>query len=75
MPPDPQTLREIAEESGGTAFRVEDAGELDRVYERLGSRIGTRPKRQEISAAFAGAGLVLLLAGVGAGLKWRGRLP
>jgi Ca-activated chloride channel homolog len=75
VPPDPQTLREMAEESGGEAFEVEDAAELDRVYERLGSRIGTKPEQREISAAFAGAGLLLLLGGVGTGLRWRGRLP
>ena len=75
VPPDPQTLREMAERSGGSAFRVDDADELDRVYERLGSRIGTREKRREVSAAFAGGGLILLLAGLGSALRWRGRLP
>lgn len=75
VPPDPQTLREIADESGGQAFEVEDAAELDRVYERLGSRIGTTEEQREISAAFAGAGLLLLLGGLGTGLRWRGRLP
>jgi Ca-activated chloride channel family protein len=75
VPPDPETLREIAEVSGGAAFRVDDADELDRVYERLGSQIGTRDERRDVSSAFAGAGLVLLLAGMGAGLRWRGRLP
>ena len=75
VPPDPQTLREMAERSGGSAFRVDDAEELDRVYERLGSRIGTRDQRREVSAAFAGGGLVLLLAGLAAALRWRPRLP
>jgi Ca-activated chloride channel family protein len=75
VPPDPQTLREIADESGGQAFEVEDAAELDRIYETLGSRIGTKREQREISAAFAGAGLLLLLGGLGAGLRWRGRLP
>jgi len=75
VPPDPETLRAIAQRSGGQAFEVEDARELDRVYERLGSRIGTRQERREVSAAFAGAGLLLLLGGVGTGARWRGRLP
>ena len=74
VPPDPRTLREMAERSGGNSFRVDDADELDRVYERLGSRIGTREKRREVSAAFAGGGLALLLAGLGAALRWRPRL-
>jgi Ca-activated chloride channel homolog len=75
VPPDPESLRDIAERSGGRAFEVEDAAELDRVYENLGSRIGTREEEREVSSAFAGAGLVLLLAGLASGLRWRGRLP
>ena len=74
VPPDPETLRRIASVSGGSAFAVDDAGELDRVYERLGSRIGTRQEQREVSAAFAGAGLVALLAGLGTGLRRRGAL-
>ncbi|MDP9378013.1 MAG: VWA domain-containing protein [Actinomycetota bacterium] len=75
VPPDPRSLRQIAELSGGRAFRVEDSDELDRVYESLGSRIGTREQRREVSSMFAGGGLVLLLAAVAAGLRWRPRLP
>jgi Ca-activated chloride channel family protein len=74
VPPDPETLREIAKASGGAAFKVEDASELDRVYQRLGSRIGVRHVRQENSALFAGVGLLLLLGGLGTGLRWRSRL-
>jgi hypothetical protein len=28
-----------------------------------------------VTSAFAAGGLVLLLAGLGTGLRWRGRLP
>jgi Ca-activated chloride channel homolog len=75
VPPDPETLRAIAQASGGQAFEVDDADELDQVYQRLGSRIGTRQERREVTAAFAGGALILLLGGVGTGLRWRGRLP
>jgi Ca-activated chloride channel homolog len=43
VPPDPAALRRIASTSGGEAFRAEDADELDAVYDRLGSQIGTKP--------------------------------
>jgi Ca-activated chloride channel family protein len=66
VPPDPATLRAISERSGGSAFAVDQADELDRVYEKLGSQIGTRKEEREISAAFAAGGLALLLGGVGA---------
>ena len=47
---------------------------LDDVYEKLGSRIGTRDEQREITAGFAGAGLLLLAGGVGSGLRRRGRI-
>jgi Ca-activated chloride channel family protein len=75
VPPDPETLREMARASGGRAYQVEDAAELDRVYQRLGSQVGVKQRKREVSASFAGAGLLLLLAGVGLGTRWRGRLP
>jgi len=74
VPPDPATLRAIAEQSGGRAFETGDAGELDQVYEQLGSRIGTRTEEREVSAGFAAGGLLLLLGGLGTGLRWRGRI-
>jgi len=75
VPPDPATMRMIARESGGRAFEVEDADELDRVYESLGSRVGSKKEKREMTASFAGVGLLLLLAAAGTGLRWRGRLP
>ena len=56
VPPDPEALQRIASESGGQAFRAEDSDQLDAVYEKLGSQIGTKPEKQEITALFAGGG-------------------
>ncbi|HWT26203.1 MAG TPA: VWA domain-containing protein [Solirubrobacteraceae bacterium] len=75
VPPDTEALRRIAELSGGRAFAAEDADALDAVYENLGSQIGTREERREISAGFAAAGLLLLAGAVATSLRWRGRLP
>ena len=75
VPPDPEALRQIARLSGGRAFAAEDANALDSVYERLGSQIGTRRERREVSAGFAAAGLLLLAGALGMSLRWRGRLP
>ena len=75
VPPDPEALREIARLSGGATFAAEDADALDEVYERLGSQIGTREEKREISAGFAAAGLLLLGGSLAASLRWRGRLP
>jgi Ca-activated chloride channel family protein len=75
VPPDPATLRAIAQRSGGEAFEVSEAGALDKVYEQLGSRIGMRRERRQVSSAFAGGALVLLLGGLAGGVRWRPRLP
>jgi Ca-activated chloride channel family protein len=73
--PDPETMADIAETSGGRSFGVDDADELDSVYERLGSQIATRPEKREITAGFAAGGLALLLAACGLGLRAGGKLP
>jgi Ca-activated chloride channel homolog len=75
VPPDPEALQEIAQLSGGATFAAEDADALDAVYERLGSQIGTREEKREISAGFAAAGILLLGGSLAASLRWRGRLP
>ena len=75
VPPDPDTLREISQITGGTFTETGDAGHLDDVYEKLGSKVGTKRVKRQVTSAFAAGGLVLLLAGLGTGLRWRGRLP
>ncbi len=61
VPPDPESMRRIAAISGGRFFSVDDADRLNDVYERLGTSLGTRTERREITAAFAAAGALLLL--------------
>jgi Ca-activated chloride channel family protein len=73
--PDPETLRQISSITGGTFTAADDAGALEGVYKKLGSKVGVEHVKREISSSFAAAGLVLLLAGLGTGLRWRARLP
>ena len=73
VPPDPETLREIARVSHGQAFTAEDSDELDGIYEKLGRQVGTKPEQREVTAASPAAGFVLLLAAVGTGVWWRSR--
>lgn len=75
VPPDRQTLRQIAQVSGGRYFDAPDADQLSGIYEELGSRLGTETERREVTAAFAGGGLLLLVAGAAMSLRWSGRLP
>ena len=74
VPPDTEALERIASESGGQAFRAEDADQLGAVYEKLGSQIGTKPEKREITALFAGAALLLLGGALVSSLRLGGRL-
>jgi Ca-activated chloride channel family protein len=75
VPPDRETMREIARLSGGRAFDVSDAEELSEIYQRLGSRLGSETEVRELTAAFAAAGLVLLVGAVAGSLRRFARVP
>jgi Ca-activated chloride channel family protein len=64
VPPNPETLEQVAKTSGGEFFAVPDAEALSQVYEELGSRLGTRDEDREVTDVFAGlaAALVLIAA-------------
>lgn len=74
VPPDPAELAQIASISHGQSFTATDAKGLNTVYERLGAQLGHKKVKHEITAGFAGGGLVLLLIGSAASLAWFGRL-
>ena len=71
VPPDPETLRQVARITGGQAFGAERAGDLDAVYDRLGRSVAARREPREVTAAFAGGGLLLLAGGLVAALRRR----
>ncbi len=74
VPPDPESLAQIARESGGEAFTADTAAGLKGVYEKLGSQLAHRDEQRQVTSAFAGGGLLLLLAGAGMSLRWFGRM-
>jgi len=74
VPPDPQTLAGIARASGGRAFTAQSASGLSQVYEKLGSQLGHKQEKRQITSAIAGGGLVLLLGAAALSLGWFGRL-
>jgi Ca-activated chloride channel homolog len=72
--PDPETMRAVAEASGGRSFTVDDAERLTAVYERLGSQVATEREPREITAAFAGGALLFVAGGALLSLHWFRRL-
>lgn len=74
VPPDPATMRRIARASGGQAFTARSSDSLKQVYQRLGSRIGTKTEKREVTSTFALGGLLFLLGGAGLAARWRGAL-
>jgi Ca-activated chloride channel family protein len=70
VPPSPETLQQIAQLSGGEFFTATDADGLKRVYEELGSRLGTRDQLREVGDYFAGGAAALLLAGGALSALW-----
>jgi Ca-activated chloride channel family protein len=72
VPPSPETLEQISAGTGGQLFTALDADELSRVYEELGSRLGTHEQPREITDVFAaGAALLLLVGGTLSALLFR----
>jgi Ca-activated chloride channel family protein len=75
VPPDPLVLQDIARTTGGQYFAAPTAARLQDVYAHLSTRLTHVKEKRQVTSAFAGGGLVLLLAGAGVGLLRLGRLP
>lgn len=74
VPPDRDLLNQIATVTKGRAFSAEDLSQLQRVYENIRSEVGQVPKKQEVTAQWAGYGLafavIAALAAVSLGARW-----
>jgi Ca-activated chloride channel family protein len=75
VPPEPDRLKEIAAVTGGEHFTATDPEALQAVYEDLGSRLGSRDVRREVTNAFAGGAVLFLLAGAALSALWLRRTP
>ena len=75
VPPSPETLRAVARVTGAQFFTAPDAKSLRRIYEKLGSRLGHRREKREITDLFAGGSAAFLLFGGALSALWFRRVP
>jgi Ca-activated chloride channel homolog len=75
VPPDPETLRMIAEMTGGEFTDARSAEVLNKAYENLGSRLGREPGESEITFLLVGLAAILLVAAAAASALVSPRLP
>jgi Ca-activated chloride channel family protein len=71
---DANLLRGVAKRSGGTYFSAGDATALRKVYDSIDLQLTIAGRKTEITALFAGAGLLLFLVAAGLSMRWYGRV-
>jgi Ca-activated chloride channel family protein len=62
VPPDPATLRQIAQTTGGQFFEARSAKALSSAYDSLGSIVAREPGKSEITWWFAALAAILVAA-------------
>jgi Ca-activated chloride channel homolog len=75
VPAQPNSLRVITSGSGGAYFGSPATADVKRVYDELGTRVGTRQKTIEVTAAAAGGGLAFMVVGALLSGLWFRRVP
>lgn len=75
VPPDADTMREIADRTGGIAFEAASADELAAVYADLEGDLGSETEQREISLLLVAAGFGALLTAAAVSMLWTGRFP
>jgi Ca-activated chloride channel family protein len=68
---DEETLKQIAEMTGGDYYAAESAAELQAVFEELPTYLITKHEFQEISVAFTAAAALLAVLALGLSLLWQ----
>ncbi|WP_250008368.1 VWA domain-containing protein [Actinoplanes sp. M2I2] len=75
VPVDGETLRSVADATGGRYFEAANTEELQNAYADIGSSVGYQTEVRDVSARFIGIGLGLALLAALASMFWFARLP
>ncbi|MDR0284913.1 MAG: VWA domain-containing protein [Propionibacteriaceae bacterium] len=65
VPPDHQTMDDIARITGGEAYSADNLSQLDGAYKKIHSEIGYVNQKKEITATAAGLGLIFAFVAAG----------
>jgi Ca-activated chloride channel homolog len=75
VPVNRDALSRLAEATSGSSFEAGTARELRRVYSDIGSSIGYRTEKREVTTWFVGLALLFAMAAAAGSLVWFSRLP
>lgn len=72
---DEETLKQIADLTAGTYYNAQSQDDLRAIYESIELQLVVRPEETEVTALFAGVGLLILLLGGTCSFLWFSRVP
>ena len=75
VPPDTDTLAQVAETTDARFFEAPTEEDLKAIYDNVGSKVGTTEEQQEVTFAFAAGGLALVIVGAAMAAFWFNRFP
>lgn len=74
VPYDPETMERIAKLSGGQSFEASSGDQLSSIYDQIRHDVAYVTETREMTAAFAGAALLLAVLAAGGALLWTQKL-
>jgi Ca-activated chloride channel family protein len=72
---DEPMLRQLSDLTDGAFYAAEDPEALSAIYASIGTQLVVRDEAMEVTSLVAGAGVLVLLVGGIASLRWLGRWP
>jgi Ca-activated chloride channel homolog len=72
---DEETLKGIAQTTGGAYYNAESTDELIKIYDNLNPQLVIKPQKTEITSLLGGASILVMLIGGAFSMAWFSRLP
>ncbi|HEX5690494.1 MAG TPA: hypothetical protein VFX76_10860, partial [Roseiflexaceae bacterium] len=72
---DEALLQQMAQIADGAYYNAQNQEQLDAIYRDIDLEFVVKPEKTEVTALFAGAGVMLLLIGAVCSMFWFSRVP